>query len=278
MRNALCVALDILREAASRRWFLALGVVITAGLVFLAVALRMDVVDGALAATRFFGSSMHTDIQSADVAMRPVFKAVAWVVFYGGLLFGILSCSDFGPSLLSPGRIEHLLSLPVRRWELLLGTFMGVVALGAIGSLYGAGGVCLLLGIKSGVWTARPIAAALIASVAFAGLYGPMLTSALFARSPALSAATGVLLYVLGIVAGYRVELADLFGEGLGRSLFEALTVPLPHLKQLADLCVETAGSAKVDAGSLLRSLLGITLFGLASLVVGIWRFEAKDF
>jgi len=278
MRNALCVALDILCEAASRRWFLALGIVITAGLVFLAVALRIDVVDGALAATRFFGSSMHTDIQSADVAMRPVFKAVAWVVFYGGLLFGILSCSDFGPSLLSPGRIEHLLSLPVRRWELLLGTFLGVVALGAIGSLYGAGGVCLLLGIKSGVWTARPIAAALIASVAFAGLYGPMLTSALFARSPALSAATGVLLYVLGIVAGYRVELADLFGEGVGRALFEALTVPLPHLKQLADLCVEIAGSARIDAGSLLRALLGITLFGLASLVVGIWRFEAKDF
>jgi Cu-processing system permease protein len=278
MRNALCVARDILGEAASRRWFLALGLVITAGLVFLAFALRMDVVDGALAATRFFGSSMHTDIQSADVAMRPVFKAVAWVVFYGGLLFGILACADFGPSLLSPGRIEHLLSLPVRRWELLLGTFLGVVALGAIGSLYGAGGVCLLLGVKSGVWTARPIAAALIASVAFAGIYGPMLTSALFARSPALSAATGVLLYVLGIVAGYRVELADLFGEGVGRALFEALTVPLPHLKQLADLSVEIAGSAKIDAGSLLRSLLGITLFGLASLVVGMWRFEAKDF
>jgi Cu-processing system permease protein len=278
MRNALCVARDILGEAASRRWFLALGLVITAGLVFLAFALRMDVVDGALAATRFFGSSMHTDIQSADVAMRPVFKAVAWVVFYGGQLFGILACADFGPSLLSPGRIEHLLSLPVRRWELLLGTFLGVVALGAIGSLYGAGGVCLLLGVKSGVWTARPIAAALIASVAFAGIYGPMLTSALFARSPALSAATGVLLYVLGIVAGYRVELADLFGEGVGRALFEALTVPLPHLKQLADLSVEIAGSAKIDAGSLLRSLLGITLFGLASLVVGMWRFEAKDF
>jgi Cu-processing system permease protein len=278
VRVALHVAMDILREAASRKWFLALGIAITAVLVFLAFALRMDVVDGALAATRFFGSSMHTDIQSADVAMRPVFKAVAWVVFYGGLLFGILSCADFGPSLLSPGRIEHLLSLPVRRWELLLGTFLGVVALGTLGSLYGAGGVALLLGVKTGVWTARPIAAALIASVAFAGIYGPMLTSALFARSPALSAATGVVLYILGIVAGYRVELADLFGEGAARAIFQAVTVPLPHLKQLADLAVDIAGSAKIDAASLGRSLLGVLLFGFASLMVGMWRFEKKDF
>jgi Cu-processing system permease protein len=278
MRVSLAVAIDILREAASRKWFLSLGIAITLVLVFLAFALRMDVVDGALAATRFFGSSLHTDIRSADLAMRPVFQAVAWVIFYGGLLFGILSCADFGPSLLSPGRIEHLLSLPVRRWELLLGTFLGVVALSAIGSLYGAGGVTLLLAVKTGVWTTRPLAAALIASVAFAGIYGAMLTSSLFARSPSLCAATGVLLYVLGIVAGYRNELADLFDEGVGRAVFEAVTIPMPHLKQLADLSVGIAGGASVNTASLVRSLLGVALFGLASLMVGMWRFEKKDF
>jgi Cu-processing system permease protein len=278
VRVALAVVGDILREAAARKWFLGLGAALTLLLAFLGVALRVDVVDGALAATRFFGSPMHTDIQSADVAMRPVLRAVAWLVFYGGLLFGIVSCADFGPSLLSPGRIEHLLSLPVRRWELLLGTFLGVVALGTLGSLYGAGGITLLLGLKTGVWTPRPIVAALIATVGFAGIYGPMLASALFVRSPALSAGVGVFLYVVGIVAGYRRELAEGFQEGFGRRAFEALTIPLPHLKQLADVAVGVAGSAPVSSASAMRSLAGVATFGVAGLVVGMWRFERKDF
>ena len=98
---------------ATRRWFLALGLAITVILFIMGAALRLDVVDGALAATRLFGRELHTNIRSVDVALRPVFQAASYIVFYGGLLFGILSCADFAPSLLSPGRIEHLLSLPV---------------------------------------------------------------------------------------------------------------------------------------------------------------------
>src|SRR5262249_41105822 len=135
------VALDLLREAASRRWFLALGGAITLLLAVLGLALQIEVVDGALAATRLFGEVMRTDIQSVDVALRPVFRAAAYVVCYGGLAFGVLACADFAPSLLAPGRIEHLLSLPVRRWELCAGTFLGVMALAVGGAVYGAGGL-----------------------------------------------------------------------------------------------------------------------------------------
>ena len=104
------------------------------------LSLRMEVVDGALAATRLFGKLVHHDIQSADVALRPVFKVASYLLYYGGLAFGILACADFGPSLFSPGRIEHLPALPVRRWQLLVGTYLGVLALSLLGALYGAGG------------------------------------------------------------------------------------------------------------------------------------------
>ena len=88
-------------------------------------ALRLEVVDGALAATRLFGSDLGTDIRAVDVALRPVFRIAAYLVFYGGLILGILSSADFGSSLLTPGRIGHLLAQPVRRWELLVGTWLG---------------------------------------------------------------------------------------------------------------------------------------------------------
>ena len=65
MRVTLAVARDLLREALQRRWILALGLAITAIVLVLGMALRMEVVDGALAATRLFGRVVHHDIRSA---------------------------------------------------------------------------------------------------------------------------------------------------------------------------------------------------------------------
>src|SRR5439155_19854827 len=110
--------------------------------------------------TRLFGKDVPSPIMSVDVFLRPIYEGTAYLIFYGGTVFGILACSDFAPSLLSPGRIEHLLSLPVRRWELLLGTFLGVMVISLLGALYGATGLVIILGIKSGYWTIRPLAAA----------------------------------------------------------------------------------------------------------------------
>jgi Cu-processing system permease protein len=238
----------------------------------------MEVVDGVLAATRLFGASVHTSIQGADIALRPVFRAVAYVVFYGGLVFGILACADFGPQLLSPGRIEHLLSQPVRRWELLAGTFLGVLALAAAGALYGAGGLALLLAVKTDVWTLRPVAAALIASVTFAGLYGPMLASAVFVRSAALSAATGVALFIGGIVASNRDSILPMMQPGIARDTFESVTLVLPRISRLGDLSADLAASVEVSTRGMSELLAGLGLFGLASLMVGIWHFERQDY
>ena len=49
MRVIWTVATDLLREAMARRWFIGLFGVLTLGLVGVALALRLDVVDGALA-------------------------------------------------------------------------------------------------------------------------------------------------------------------------------------------------------------------------------------
>ena len=278
MKAVLAVALDLFREASSRRWFLALGIGITLLLAVAGLTLRIDVVDGALSATRLFGKVMHSDIRSVDVALRPVFRAAAYVIFYGGLAFGVLACADFAPSLLAPGRIEHLLALPVQRWQLLTGTFFGVLGLSLVGAIYGAGGFTLLLAIKTGVWTLRPLLAALIAGVTFAAIYGGMLVAALFARSAALSAATGGFLFLSGIVAGYRQRLDHFFEPGLGRAAFQAVTLVLPRVSTLADASADLAASAPVDLGALGSELVGLAVFGLAALAFGIWRFESQDF
>jgi Cu-processing system permease protein len=278
LRSALIVAQDLLREAASRRWFLALGVGITLVLALMAAALKMEVVDGALAATSIFGRLVDRDIQAADVALRPIFGAAAYVIFYAGLVFGVLACADFGPSLLSPGRIEYLLSLPVSRAELLFGTFLGVLAIAFLAALYGASGFVVILGVKTGVWNPRLIAAALLASTSFAALYGAMLTGALVVRSSALSAVIGLGLFALGIVAGHRGDMAPVFEEGFARKAFEALTLFLPPISKLAEYASRFASQANAPLGEVAGRLLGLLVFGVASLLVGVWRFEEADF
>jgi len=278
MRTVWAVAMDLLREAASRKWFLGLAIALTLGLGTLGLSLKMEVVDGALAATRLFGKAMAGNIMAVDVFLRPLFRAAAYVSFYGGLVFGIIACSDFAPSLLSPGRIEHLLSLPVKRWQLLAGTFLGVLLLAVMAAVYGAGGLTLIFGIKSGVWTWGPLIAALLAAVTFAALYAAMLTSALFARNAAVSAAVGFAFFIAGILAGYRTSLTPMLEEGLSRSAFRGVTLLLPRVSALADAGADIAASAPLEVHSLVSLLAGVFIFGLGLLALGAWRFEQRDF
>ncbi|MEY2934407.1 MAG: hypothetical protein RL033_5156 [Pseudomonadota bacterium] len=277
MRAVLTIAADILREAAARRWFLAFAAVLTLLHLGVLLGLRLELVDGALAATRLFGGELSHDIRAADSVLRHVFEAATYVAFYGGLGFGVLACSDFGPELLAPGRIEHLLSLPLRRVELLAGTFLGVMTLCLLGISYGVGGFFLILCAKSGVWTLRPFLAVYLAGVAFFALYAVMLATAVFVRSAALSAAAGGLLFVLGMLAGRRDELGALFESGWGRELFLALSAPLPRVYELGQSAAAIAVGDAAPA-ELWRWVAGTVVFGLAGLAVGTWRLSSKDF
>lgn len=278
MRRTATVARDLLREARARRWVLALLAGTTVLLLGVAFGLRLEVVDGALAATRLFGGLLGGSIRSADVALRPLFQAVAWLVFYGGTFFGIVACSDFAPALLAPGRIEHLLALPVRRHELLLGTFLGVLLLVLSGALYGGLGLTLIVWVKTGVFGWAPVVAALLAAAGFAAVYAVMLAAAIAARSAALSAAAGGLLVLVGILAGHRRVVSQLLSAGPSRTAFRALTAPVPPLSSLAEHAGRVAEGLPLDLAQLGRQLAGTALFAAAALSVAAALLERKDF
>lgn len=272
------VALDLLRQALSRKWFLGLGIAITLGLAGIGLSLRMDVVDGALAGTRFFGQVVSRDIVSAEVALRPVFVVATYLVFYGFSGFMILACADFAPALLSPGRIEHTLALPIRRFELLTGTYLGVVSLAFVATLYAAGGLCLLLGLKTGVWSFWPVLGGLFTGLGFAAVYAAMLLAALLVRSAALSAAAGAVLFAAGIVAGNREAIMPAMDPGIGRALTGAVTAVLPRLSGLPALAASFSRGESASVAAVAPLLGGVTLFALGMLLVGVWLFEQKDY
>lgn len=276
MRKVLNVAADILREATTRRWLQALWLIITLAVLLLTLALRLEVAEGVLAGAHLFGGSIDHELKPPDMALQPVFVAGAWIMFVGGTLFCSLSCSDFAPELLAPGRIEQLLALPLRRSELVLGTYLGVLSIATLVSLYTGLLFTLLLGMKSGVWSLALLGAALASSVAFAAVYGAMLAGASLVRSAALSAALGGTLFVV-CCTFTTPTFATLFSAGTSRQRFEALISWLPRLDLLGQLGPALAGSEPLPAGSL-RALLGTLSFGLACVALAIWSVERKDF
>ena len=272
------VAFDLLRQAVSRKWFVALGLAITAVLALIGMALRMDVVDGALAGTRLFGKVVGGDIVAADVALLPVFSAATYIIFYGFTAFLILACADFAPALLAPGRIEHMLGLPIRRFELIAGTYLGVLALASVAAVYGAAGLCVLLGVKTGVWTFRPVLAALLTAVSFATIYAGMLLAALVVRSAALSGAVGLLLFILGIIAGQRASIMRVWEQSVVRELFAGLTLLLPRTSTLGTAAADLASGKPMTIGALGGLLGGFALFVAGALALAVWLFERKDY
>jgi Cu-processing system permease protein len=276
--TVLAISADILREARFRKWVLALGIGATLLILLAALGLQLEVVDGALAASTFFGGRVPHQIRAADVALRPLFEGISYAVFYGGMIFGVLACADFAPTLLAPGRIEHLLSLPVRRAEILIGIFLGVEVLVLGGALYGGLGLSLVIWAKTGVLGWGPVASALLSSAGFAGVYAAMLLAAVLVRSAALSAFIGGVAFIAGIVAGNRVELAPLFSPGLSRRLFLLLTGPLPHLSRLASAGAEIAQGQAVGARALAALLGGTLVFALALLAIAVVQLDRKDF
>lgn len=278
MRQLFRVAFDLLLEASRRKWFLALFGAITLVLLVLGFSLQLDVVDGAIAGSKLFGAFLSKDIVSANRVLSALYTATAFVSFYGGAFFLAIACSDFAPELLSPGRIEHLLSLPVARWQLLFGTFVGVVTLAAAGTLYGACGLTVLLGVKTGVWNWNLVLGSAVGWVGFCALYAVMLTVNFFVRSAALSGALAVVTLILGVVASFRESIAVAMNPGVGRTIFSWAMLPIPRLGTLASVSADIAASTPVDAQIVGRLLGGCLIFSVALLSVAAWRFERKDF
>jgi Cu-processing system permease protein len=96
-------------------------------------------------------------------------------------------------------------------------------------------------------------------------------------RSAALSAAAGGVLFVAGVSAGQREQIAALFEQGWGREAFLALSAPLPRIAQLGEAAAAIAVGDALPP-DLWRLVLGTLVFGMAALAVGAWRLDSKDF
>jgi ABC-type transport system involved in multi-copper enzyme maturation permease subunit len=272
------LAREVFREAlASKVIWMAL---ILTGLVVLAMmfALDLEVVDGALAMTRLMGDSVSATVMPVDVALRPVLQVVVGWVFYGGILAGIVATCEIVPRLLSAGRVERLLSLPIRRAELVAGTYIGVVTLSALLAFTVVGSCCGVLFVKGRFFVAAPLWAALASVVAFLPVYTVVMAVGALFRSAALAAMAGGLVFVLGIGRNSMHDAASYIRSPFWRTLFEACLSPLPNIGQMGSLATGMVGGETVVLAVVMPALGAAALFCIAGVVATTLVLESKDF
>ena len=106
-RSVANVALDVVREAAFSKYLIVLFGLIILGVIALAFALDIEVVNGAIAAGKLFGGNLVGHGKQVGVAefLGPFMTAIVYATFFVGLLFLIVAVADIAPRMLAPGRV-----------------------------------------------------------------------------------------------------------------------------------------------------------------------------
>ncbi len=276
--NVLVVAMDVVREAFARKMILALFGAVTLGLLGLLFALDLEVTQGALAAGRLFGKDLDTSIIPVDVAIQHIYQALAYVVFYVGLFFGAVVSGGIAADLLAPGRVEFLLALPIRRTELLLGTYLGVMFIALCGTSLAVFGTTAIIYAKAGVVTPAPLFGAGMAVLSFAPVYALMLLCTVVVRSSVLAIAAGLGLYFGGLFASFPERIGALLEQGLSRDIIEGAMSLLPKFALLGQVAGDAAlrnPENPVAAGPL---VFGALAFTAAVLALATFWFTGKDY
>jgi Cu-processing system permease protein len=276
--NILHVARDVVREAFASKMMLLLFMAIAAFLLLLTFSLDFDVVDGALAGSRLFGQATGNTIVPVDVFLRPAFRAMAWVTFYFGLLFGVVVTADVAPRMLQAGRVELVLALPVRRYELVIGIFTGVAALCALATAIATGGVSLVLFVKAKTFTLAPVAGAAMAMIGFCSIYAVMLAVGTIVRSAAVSAGAGIFMYLLGLAAAGKNTMMNWTTNKLVSTAIDVVLTPVPNLQALADVGAGVAAGEKVAAAAVFPVVGGTLAFAAFAVFVACAVVQSKDY
>lgn len=280
VRNIWNISTDVLREAAASKYLIVLFGLILLGLGSLAFALDLEVVNGAIAAGKVFGASVVGSGRPMSAAefLNPLMEGVVYATFFGGILFLIVAVADIAPRMLAPGRVEHLLALPLRRTELVLGIYFGVILIGALAVAFAIGGASSVLFVKVEFVTIAPLMGALTALVGFASVYGIMLAVATVGRSAALSAGAAFFIFIAGAATSDRAAVLALIRNGVTRELTAVVLGPLPRLTALAEIGGNVSVNKIVVWSQALSVIGGCAAFGMFFVVAACIIVNIRDY
>jgi ABC-type transport system involved in multi-copper enzyme maturation permease subunit len=275
---------EVFREAAAR-WTLGAWFILStlfAGI--FAMAVNLDIVDGALAGAKLFGKTVDlagrkVDVDKLVLGFESGFSAVLYLV---GTFLAIFATAHLVPRLQEKGTIDLYLSRPVGRVPLLLSRFAGGLLLAAVNVFYLIAAIWLIVGWKTGVWDPRLLQGGAVILFAIASLLAFTFLVGVVTSSTAVSIMTTYALFFFSsILAAHEKIEAALSSEWSAR-LVRGLYWVLPKTAQLGQAVVTLVSDGQAFRRAQAFDSFAVygttSLFAIASLSLASWLFSRKDF
>ncbi len=268
---------DTFREALARRVFWAFFLASTTLLVFFLLIMRIDVVQGLVASVSIFGkqSTPHDGSMSADQMVTGAQSGLSGFLYVVGMGLAIFASAGLIAAVFEPGRVELLLSKPLKRYHILLGRYLGNLLIVAANLFYLIVGFWLIFGFKTGVWRPHLLIAAVVTLAVFSVMLAFILVTAVVWESAAVSILATFALVVLSFVLAAKPMLERLLSSEWSRNVVRVLYYLFPKLPDCATIMMNIVLSRPVTDW---MPLWSTALFGIAMLGSGLWIFSRRNF
>jgi ABC-2 type transport system permease protein len=272
----LALVRDTFRESLARKIFWGFLGCSTALILFFSLALNIDLVEGAMAAVTIFGQDVaHGQMADVQLIVKRILGAVAAFLFTAGLFLSVFASAGLIPTVFEPGRIELLLSKPVGRSRLLVGRYLGTLAVIGANMFYLVLGVWLVLGAKTHIWDPNFLLAAVLALFAFAVILAVVLAVAVASGSAVLATMVSYFFVLMSPLLAQHERLAPLFRRQWARDVMKWLYYAFPKVFDLGNMArLALEGKAFTTWMPVWSS----ALFAGLMLAAGLWAFARKDY
>jgi len=265
------------RELIARATMIVLASISTLVLLFCLLAFSARTTDAGTV-VRFFGNDMSTPVSGEQLQnfVGQLQSGFSGGLFLGVVLFGVLATAGAIPDMLERGTADLYLSKPLARWQLLLGKFLGAVAVVFVNIVYFIGALWLISGLRLGVWNLSFLSSALLMTVVFASLYAVIVFTSVLTRTTAVAVLTAFLLIVLvePILHSRQTSLYLLSENGVYRAILDGIAYALPQISGARDTVARHIVQRPVEWGPVAQCVAS----GAGFFALGAWFFHRRDY
>ncbi len=274
MRITVALIADTFREAFARKIFWGLFGLSTLMILFFLFIMKIDIVEGAMATITLFGQQSPRQWEVGRL-VRQVQSSIAVFLYTWGMALAVFASSGLIPSVLEPGRIELLLSKPVRRWHVIAGRYTGNTLVVGLNIAYLVLGVWSILGWKTGFWHKPFLFTILFTLFIFAVLLAVVVLIGVIFESPALATMVTVALMILSPVLAQKNLMERLLSSEWSRNLWRGLYWCLPKVYDVGRMTQDYVFDRTVENYAPLWSSAAFAAVVMAAAVL---IFSRRDF
>jgi ABC-type transport system involved in multi-copper enzyme maturation permease subunit len=263
-----------IRESFAKKTFVAFLAISTFISLLFLFALNLDIVDGMQSSISIFGQDNTSLFEVKDI-IYGVEGATAVVLFTVGIFMSLFATSNLFPTLLKPGFIDLFISKPVSRVQILLGRYVGAVAIVALNIFYPLLFIWIIFSLKTGMWNWGFLTSGILIVVSFAVIFTLMTFLGVVSRSGPLSLMITYLILFFSPMLLQRDRIYALVSSKIYGYIIDGLYWFLPKISELGDITQKLTRGVEINSWMPLWTSLVFAIFmlGLTSLI-----FQRKNF